>query len=209
MPFRLPAILLGLLLALPQTLPAAEITLFDGTTFNGWEGATGELWRIDQGCIVVGRAGVRQPENNFLATTREFGDFDLQLSYQSNNNNNGGIQFRSQRVPNSPEVSGYQADFRKGGDGDLYDEARRRKMLATPKPEVVAKLGLGAWNRYRILAEGPRIQLWVNGIQTVDYTEADPAIPRRGIIALQIHKNAGEIRYRDLVLKELTPAATP
>ncbi len=208
MPIRLPIILLSLLLMLPRGGSAAETQLFDGTTFAGWEGATGELWRIDQGVIVVGREGVKQPHNDFLCTTKEYGDFELQLSYQ-NNNNNGGIQFRSQRVPNSHEVSGYQADLFKGGDGCLYDESRRRKMLARPTPEVVAKLGLGAWNHYRIRAEGPRIQLWINDVQTVDYTEQDPAIPRRGIIGLQIHKNAGVLRYRDLRIVELTPPSAP
>lgn len=208
MPIRPTIICFGLLLALPQVATAEDIPLFDGTTFTGWEGATGELWRIDQGAIVVGQQGTKQPYNDFLCTTREFADFELQLSYKSNNCN-GGIQFRSQRVANSHEMSGYQADFFKGGDGCLYDESRRRRMLARPIPEVVAKLGLGTWNRYRIRVEGPRIQLWVNEVQTVDYTEDDPAIPRRGLIGLQIHQNAGEIRYKDLILRELPPPALP
>ena len=181
--------------------------LFDGTTFAGWEGDTTGVWKIEHGMLVAGTPDKIQPTNDFLCTTREFADFELRLSYR-NQLMNGGIQFRSQRVPNSYEVCGYQADFFKGGDGCLYDEARRRKMLARPDADTVAKLNLGEWNRYRIRAEGARIRLWVNDVLTVDYTETDPAIPRRGIIGLQIHKNARQISYRDVEIIELPPSTS-
>jgi hypothetical protein len=45
---------------------------------------------------------------------------------------NGGVQFRSQRVPNHFEVSGYQADLGEGYWGALYDESRRNKVLVMP-----------------------------------------------------------------------------
>ncbi len=43
----------------------------------------------------------------------------------------------------------------------------------------------GDWNDYRIRAEGSHIQLWLNGVKTVDYTESVETLPHRGIIALQ------------------------
>ncbi len=180
----------------------APVPLFDGTTFSGWEGDTTGVWRIEDRTLVAGRLDAKQPYNDFLCTTKEYGDFDMTVSYRSNACN-GGIQFRSQRVPNDHELKGYQADFFKGHDGSLYDESRRNKMLATPDAGVTARLMLGEWNRYRIRAVGPRIQLWVNDILTVDFTEYDPTIPRRGIIGLQIHKRATEIRYRDLTIIDL------
>jgi hypothetical protein len=73
----------------------------------------------------------------------------------------------------------------------------------------VAKQALraGEWNDYRIRAEGPRIQLWLNGVQTVDYTEPEAGLPASGVIALQIHGNAvSEVRFKDIVIDEL-PAA--
>jgi hypothetical protein len=120
---------------------------------------------------------------------------------------NGGVQFRTERIPNHHEVSGYQADLGKGYDGALYDESRRKKMLAQPSPELLAKVQkpLGEWNDYRIRAEGNHIQIWLNGLQTVDYTEADPRIASSGIIAVQIHGNATSIvRYKDLMIEELS-----
>ena len=56
----------------------------------------------------------------------------------------------------------------------------------------------------RIRAEGPHIQLWLNGTQTVDYTEPDDTIPRTGRIAVQIHGGApSECWYKDIVIEEL------
>jgi hypothetical protein len=65
----------------------------------------------------------------------------------------------------------------------------------------------GEWNDYRIRAEGPRIRLWVNGVETVDWTETDAAIPATGLIALQIHGNAvAEVWLKDIEIEDPGPA---
>ena len=62
----------------------------------------------------------------------------------------------------------------------------------------------GDWNTYVVRCEGPRIRLWLNGAQTVDYTEEDLTIERSGIIALQIHGGAkAKIYYKDITIEEL------
>jgi len=189
----------------------AETPLFDGRTFAGWEGDTAGVWRIEDGVIVAGKPGRKQDKNDFLCTTKRYGDFDLRLKIRLTGTEgfvNSGIQFRSERIPNDHEVIGYQADFGAGHDGALYDESRRKRMLAKPTPEVAKQaVRAGEWNDYRIRAEGPRIQLWLNGVQTVDYTEPEAGLPASGVIALQIHGNAvSEVRFKDIVIDEL-PAA--
>lgn len=90
-------------------------------------------------------------------------------------------------------------------DGALYDESRRNKILAKPADDVLQQVSRpGEWHDYRIRAEGPRVQLWVNGIQTVDYTETEQGLPATGVIALQIHGNAvSEVRFKDIEIDEL------
>lgn len=194
-----------------QALPDSKVPLFDGKTFEGWEGNTKEVWRIEEGALVAGSLEKKQAKNDFLATVKEYGDFELTLKWKLEGKEgfvNGGVQFRSRRVPNHHEVSGYQADLGMGYDGALYDESRRNKMLAKPAKDVLdkAKKPLGEWNEYRIRAEGPRIQLWLNGVQTVDYTEEDPSIARSGIIAVQIHGNAvAKVQYKEIAIEELKP----
>jgi Domain of Unknown Function (DUF1080) len=201
--------LTSLLLVCLNAAHAEPAALFDGKTFAGWEGDVGSVWRIEDGAFVAGSLEKKQEKNNFLATTKEYGDFELTLKWKLEGTEgfvNGGVQFRTKRIPNHHEVSGFQADLGKGYDGALYDESRRKKMMAQPTPEVLAKAQkpLGEWNEYRIRAEGNHIQIWLNGVQTVDYTETEAGIDLTGIIAVQIHGGATSIvRYKDLMIEEL------
>jgi hypothetical protein len=205
-PIFLATIVSGLLVA---PLWAQPRSLFDGHSFDGWQGNTKNIWRIEDKALMAGSLETEQKQNDFLATTKEFSDFDLKLKWKLEGTSgfiNGGVQFRSQRIENHHEVSGYQADLGAGYDGALYDESRRNKVLAKPTAENLdkARRPLGQWNEYRIHAEGDHIQLWLNGIQTVDYIESDPDIARSGIIALQIHGGAKAIvRYKDLSITPL------
>jgi hypothetical protein len=60
------------------------------------------------------------------------------------------------------------------------------------------------WNDYVIRCEKDRVQLWINGHKTADYIEKDPAIPRTGVIGLQIHGGPpSEAWSREIAIKEL------
>ena len=55
-----------------------------------------------------------------------------------------------------------------------------------------------------IRAEGRRIQLWINGVQTADDVEDDPN-RTTGIICVQIHGGPPtEAWYRDITLLDLS-----
>src|SRR5687768_14238223 len=139
-----PPLILGILIVLPHVIGIAQgaaVPLFDGRTFAGWEGDTRQTWRIDAGTITAGALDQPAPRNEFLTTTREFTNFDLRVKFkiQGTAALNAGVQFRTKRIPNHHEVSGYQADIGPGVDGHLYDESRRNRMLATPKKEIVER----------------------------------------------------------------------
>jgi hypothetical protein len=185
------------------------LTLFDGKLLSNWEG-NGYWFRVEDRAIVAGRMEERIPTNFFLCTTRKFGDFELRLQVKAIGEGvNAGIQFRTKRIPGSEEVSGYQADVGGVGEklvwGSLYDESRRRKMLATADPELIARIvKTDDWNDYTIRCVGPKIELFLNNEQTVDYTETDPGIETDGVIAVQIHSGPpSEAWYRNLRIKSL------
>ena len=48
-------------------------TLFDGKTFEGWEGDL-KTFRIEDGVIIGGTMKEKIPRNEFLCTKQEFGD---------------------------------------------------------------------------------------------------------------------------------------
>ena len=182
--------------------------IFDGKTFAGWEGDL-SIFRIQDGAIVGGTLARKIARNEFLCTTKTYGDFELRLKFKllGGEGANAGIQFRTKRIPNHHEVSGYQADMGTGYWGALYDESRRNKVLKGPEQEKMKSvIKADDWNDYVIRAEGRRIQLWINGVQTVDYLEEDPNIETSGVIALQIHGGPpSEAWYKDITLVDLSP----
>jgi hypothetical protein len=175
--------------------------LFDGKTFTGWEGNM-DFFRIEDGSIVAGRLTNIIPNNEFLCTTSEYENFELQLKFKVTGSPqaNAGVQFRTKRIPNHHEVIGFQADIGQKYWGALYDESRRRKILAGPAAKDISKIAnVDGWNNYRIIARGNRIQLILNDHMTVDYLEEDPDIAKSGVIALQVHGGpACEIWYKDI-----------
>ena len=117
---------------------------------------------------------------------------------------NSGVQFRSKPVPDSHEVSGYQADIGQQYWGCLYDESRRKKVLVTPTAAQLAGLDKKGWNTYVLTAQGNHITLELNGVKTVDYTETEPNIEQTGLIAFQVHSGPGiEVEFKNAVIREL------
>jgi len=191
-----------------QGAPSAKATpLFNGKTLDGWEGDL-KIFRVEDGAIVAGTLDNKIARNEFLCTTRTYGDFELRLKVKllGGDQANAGIQFRTKRIPNNHEVIGYQADMGVGWWGALYDESRRNKVLVGPdQAKMKGVIKVDDWNDYVIRAEGKRIQLWINGFQTVDYTETDPAIDATGVIAVQIHAGPpSQALYKDITIVDLT-----
>jgi hypothetical protein len=202
-----PVVLLAILLATAGAKQGSAKRLFDGKSFNGWEGNL-NVFRIEDGAITGGSLKESLAHNEFLCTTEEYDDFELRLKFKllgDPASANAGVQFRSKRIPNHYEVIGYQADMGQQYWGALYDESRRRKILAGPNLDELNKvLKRGDWNDYVIRAEGKRVRLSINGFQTADYTETDDGIEQRGRICLQIHGGPpSEAWYKEITIEPL------
>ena len=188
------------------------VPIFDGKSFAGWEGNLA-VFRIEGGAIVGGSLKEKIARNEFLCTTATYGDFELRLRVKllGGDAANAGVQFRTKRIPQDHEVSGYQADMGTGWWGALYDESRRKKVLKGPDQNAMKNVvRAGDWNDYLIRAEGRHIQLSINGVQTVDYVEADPSVDGSGVICPQIHAGPpSEAWYKDITLLDLKTRQTP
>lgn len=172
-----------------------------------------DWFRIESGAIIAGTMERPIPNNQFLCTTKQYGDFELKLKARITGEDkqllNAGVQFRSERIPDHHEVIGFQCDIGSSPSekiwGYLYDESRRKRFLARPNQSDLLKvLKINHWNDITIRAEGPRIQIWINGFQTVDYVEEDQQVAADGLICLQIHSGGpAEAFYKDIELTEL------
>lgn len=181
------------------------VQLFDGKSLDGWEGDPA-IWSVKDG-VIVGKAD-KIKQNNFLRTKKEYGDFILRVQVRLvDNQGNTGVQFRSVRIPDTPMMSGFQADYANVAKycGMLYDE-KRRGILLQPTEEKIKESANkpGEWNDIEVRAEGDTIAISLNGVQTIEYTEKDPKIARAGLIGLQTHAGTVmEVQFKNVRIKEL------
>lgn len=204
--------LLALLLIATGQLFAEPISLFDGKTLEGWKGNP-KVWRVEDGAITGGSSTEKVKTNYFISTDKSYQNFELKLTIKCSGDPktgliNSGIQIRSHRVPGSESVSGYQIDCGDAWFGKIYDEHRRGRPIAMPVDEEALKkvVDTFGWNNYRIRADGPRIQVWINDVLATDYTEENPNIALDGIIAPQVHKGGmALVQFKDVTIEELPP----
>lgn len=190
------------------------VSLFDGESLTGWNIREGEekWWRVKDGVIEGGSLEEKVPHNTFITLPKTYQNFEMKLSLriipsEEEGFKNSGIQIRSRRLPDHHEMIGYQVDGGIGWWGKLYDESRRRTVIAEPVDEAGIKQSVhdwNEWNAYRILCEGPRIRSWINGVAAIDYTEKDPEIPLEGLIGVQAH-GGGKfvVQFKDVTIREL------
>ncbi len=205
----LPLFLLFLTVAFNSPAEKNMTPLFDGKTFNGWEGDTIMTWRIEDGAIIGGSLLDTVPNNDFLSTTRTYGNFILKLKIKLTGTEgfiNSGIQFHSKRLSDpAHEMTGYQADWGEGYWASLYDESRRNVTLMKPDSlKIHSWIKKNEWNDYEIRTENKHISLYINGHKTVDYTEPDMNVPQSGLIAIQIHGGGkAQVAIKEIYIKEL------
>lgn len=188
-----------------------EITLFDGTTLNGWKNYGGGKFYVANGAI-VGEAATGLP-NSFLATEKTYDNFELEVEFKVDSLLNSGIQIRSgvyekettttrwggrfkedgskdvkERVWEAGRFWGYQIEIDptdRAWSGTLYEEGGRG-FLHTPGENESAMKAFkkGEWNHFRIIANGDHFQTWLNGVPVVDMHDN---LTTTGYIALQLH----------------------
>jgi hypothetical protein len=185
----------------PVLKAAAFVPLVFGSDLSGWDGNT-SLWSARDGLLTGKSPGL--DHNEFLATKQNYQDFILSLRFRlKGGQGNSGVQFRSVRVPGT-EMSGYQADIGENYWGCLYDESRRKRVLAKASDKALEALKKDDWNHYVLCAVGDRITLYLNGVASVIYREEDPGIAGDGQIAVQIHGGGPmEVEFKDIQIRVL------
>ncbi|HRN55530.1 MAG TPA: DUF1080 domain-containing protein [Agriterribacter sp.] len=193
-----------------QESSVKAISLFDGKTLKGWKTvnpAHQQLWYVKDSVIMCGDGVNNIPANTYLHTEKEYGDFEFRCLFRLSGDEktgmiNSGIQYRSKIIKG--EIVGYQADIGNGYWGDIYDEHRRGKLVGGDLSILQRLLKPDGWNSYIIRVKGNYHELYINGVKTCEYTEKDPAIPAKGVIAVQIHSGgAAVVEFRDLTITEL------
>ena len=202
--------------------------LFDGKTLNGWKRAA---IGVADYKVVYGKT-VEGSQNTFLASAKEYADFELEFEVKVHDKLNSGCQIRSRektqadvdaevkRAEKEPKRNnsvgrfhGPQVEIESspGQSGYIYGEATGYGWLSeAPKEKTHSHnyMKNGEWNRYRIVARGSRIQTWINGQKVADLTnEIIYKTHPKGRIGLQVHGiKAGsgpwDVAWKNIRIKE-------
>ena len=181
-------------------------SLFNGKNLRGWKVMNGKAeFKVING-VIVGTTKRNTP-NTFLATTKNYGDFILELEFMVDNGLNSGIQFRSNSLKTyrNGTVHGDQFEIDpsdRAWTGGIYDEQRRGWLYDMENnPSAKTAYKPAEWNKVRIEAIGNNIRTYVNGIPCADIVDETTA---SGFIALQVHgigsngKEGQNVRFRNI-----------
>jgi hypothetical protein len=204
--------------------PAGDgwVSLFNGKNLDGWVQHGGNAKYRAEDNQIIGLS-VPNTSNSFLCTTKDFGDFILELEFKVQNPLNSGIQIRShcfdkptafvqdgktKTIP-AGRVHGYQVEIDpsdRAWTGGIYDEGRRQWLNDLKKNEPARKaFKQDAWNKFHIECKGDSIKTWLNDVPAADLKDS---MTPSGFIGLQVHgvkdrKDPLEVRFRNLRIKEL------
>jgi hypothetical protein len=229
----MPQLLFALLLALAagqQAPPPGFTPLFNGRDLRGWRGRQqdyspyeeakltkeelaarqaawnanrDEHWRVDP----VTHEIVSDGKGVFLATDRDYADFELYVDWKIvSKNGDSGVYLRGfpQVQIWDPDNPGDVKNGAPKGSGALWndndDNPGRWPLVKADNP-------IGEWNSFRIRIVGTKVWVWLNGRQTVDgqvldnyFDRSKPVLPS-GPIELQTH--GSEIRFRNISIREI------
>ncbi len=188
--------------------PRRTKSLFNGKDLTGWKVLPDR--KSVYSVTPEGYLNVKNG-NGDIQTTGEFGDFVFQLDIISNGTHlNSGVFFRAEP---GQFWSGYESQIRNQwlgddrtkpvdyGTGGVYNRQPARFVVPSDRQ----------WFTKTIVAHGPHIAVWVNGIQVSDFTDTRPphASARQGyrskpgVISLQGHDPTTDLSFRNLRISEM------
>ena len=176
-------------------------SLFNGENLDGWQViGNQESWGVEDGMLFTDGAG-----SGWISTESQYDDFIIELEYRVPEGGNSGLFLRAPHEGN-PANEGLEiqilddyaeryADLKPWQyTGSIYFEQAVSKRVTKPA---------GEWQSMKVRAEGPNIQVVLNGEQIINanliqYLDNAPNHPgllkRSGYIGLQNHGDRVDFR---------------
>jgi len=198
-----------------ELVELTHVSLFDGTTLDGWDGAgkpKETCWKVaDHAIVCTGEKG-----GPWLRTAEEYGDFNLRFDYQVAPGGNSGVYVRVPRNGNHHRET--QDKPEAGFEIQVLDD--RAEQYAKLKPYQYCgslydicgasrHVGRtpGEWNTLEINCRGQHVTTTHNGVMIVDVTpQTHPLISLRktkGFLGLQNHSTV--VKFRNIRIGSAMP----
>jgi hypothetical protein len=190
--------------------PLALNPIFDGSDLTGWHVVPGSKTRFE---VVDGTIHAADGPG-FLESDGTWGDFCLAFDARTGGPGvNSGVFFRTIRGTARAPSNGYELQIQNGfkngdrsdpldaGTGAIYRRTKARWVIPDER----------AWFTSTLIANGPHVSAWVNGVWVTDWTDTRPANanPRRGLrlepghLSLQGHDKTTDVSFRRLRAAEI------
>ena len=186
------------------------VPLLDGKTLAGWKPSKNSPAGTYQ--VVDGVLQVRGGQGHLFYVGADgkaaFKNFEFTAKVKTYKGANSGIYFHTAYQDGGWPAAGYECQVNathgdKKKTGGLYAVKDVMDTPAAPDDE---------WFDYRIRVEGKRVQIWINGKQTVDFTQPDDWTPPKGMagrklgagtFALQAHDPGCKVDYKEIKVETL------
>jgi hypothetical protein len=91
----------------------------------------------------------------------------------------------------------------RGKKAHIAEDGTRTEEEFASGEELQKVVNQDEWNDYEIIAEGPRIQLSINGVKMCEVEDHDKTFSRsKGIIALQMHPGPPmKVQFKNMRIK--------
>jgi hypothetical protein len=178
----------------------AQTKLFNGKNLKGWKVHGTEKWYVENGELICESGPDKQ--YGYLATDKNYKDFELTVDFKQESNGNSGVFFHS--TIDGTKITGWQAEVAPKGHstGGIY-ESYGREWLIKPDPSLDNVLKEGDWNTLVVRMKGNKVETFLNGTKMIEL-EDEKIGSANGKIALQIHDGGGvKVRWRKVEIKEL------
>jgi hypothetical protein len=176
--------------------------------------------------VLVGTSRPNTP-NSFFCPPERYANFELEFEVMCEPRLNSGVQIRS-----SDDVSDVNDQMPKANRDRIKKILGKQDRMFGPQVEIAANGNAGGvwfevgrgwlakpdaergktiyrndgWNHYRIIAKGPRIQVFVNGRSITDMVD-ETTFMEKGYLGFQVHSvgyaEPSYVRWRNIRLTEL------
>lgn len=145
--------------------------LFDGKTSTGWRGYKKaefpkDGWVIENGTIkhIGGKGG------GDIVTTEQYDNFELKIDWRVTEGGNSGVIYRVTEDHNYPWETGPEMQVL---DDSKHADGKKPKTRAGTLYDIIpcavdVSRPPGEWNTAKLVANGTKIQHWLNGFKVVD-----------------------------------------